>query len=63
MTVIGDSARHKATGYRKKDQNQQKNGAEMGLFPALLRDATKRPETFGDLLTIRAMMRKLNISK
>ena len=30
---------------------------------ALLRDATKRPETFGDLLTIRAMMRKRNISK
>ncbi len=30
---------------------------------ALLRDVTKRPEAFGDLLSIREMMRKLNIGK
>ena len=30
---------------------------------ALLRDVTKRPEAFGDLLSIREMMRKLNLSK
>lgn len=29
---------------------------------ALLRDATKRPDTFGDLLSIRQIMRKLNIN-
>ena len=30
---------------------------------ALLRDTAKRPEAFDDLLSIRAMMRKLNIGK
>ena len=30
---------------------------------ALLRDVTKRPEAFGDLLSIREMVRKLNLSK
>ena len=30
---------------------------------ALLRDTAKRPEAFGDLLSIREMMRKLNLSK